>query len=687
MESIPPWITRAHSGPGVSRKRMAVRSADGRGRHLSTTNHGLFFSLVLFTAFHLIAILDSTVAASTTKASTHEPAPSISTATSSPSQLEQINLNLRSLSSPHLSSHDLPSVNLSREVHAESASPPGSVSNRHLVHPKTSELLPHSALSSSSPPPSHGAATTDRTHNGPAPALVQVEAEQSASSPARWLVLVTGVHMVSHKLLALALQAAAVLSSVAMQLTPSPTILSVSKSRSTGDLEPLPYVMLLLSATLWTIYGVFKSDLIIALPNLIGIVLGIVYVYTYRKHCTNAVHRYCLNFYIKISAVVVVALALVTLFGGLHRGTTVAGLSAAFFNVISYAAPLSSLGQVLRDKSTASMPYEMSVGSLICSILWMIYGFVISDKIILIPSLIGAFVGCMQLALLIAYPSKTGFEPLMGRTDLSCCDTFRNAAAPAVTCGYDGYENLSGCRPGGYMTADDVYGAGGEGERKASTTLVDGVRTEGSFHQDTLVRSPSLTGMRYLADVVRGPWRANEGGNGSKSSMHHDSNGDHDPCIGLGEDSNTGNIRKTEAEAPRSISSTHINLSPTRVDTSVAAPLGTLSNVATPSTTGSGYDRRSPRSSSVASSPTSNHYDPSTSFAGSLVGYIFPQAPCNRMSHRFSSKVGGHAGIVVPSICDTSGNGLPTHDTLLKHVFGQSADLPSGRLSRSQATR
>eukprot|EP00922_Rhytidocystis_sp_ex-Travisia-forbesii_P061293 GHVS01090872.1.p1 GENE.GHVS01090872.1~~GHVS01090872.1.p1 ORF type:complete len:304 (-),score=51.92 GHVS01090872.1:149-1060(-) len=302
---------------------MAVRSAPKGERHL-LKSCAVYFPLILFGTLYLMAFSTSVVS-SVKEPTSHQPTSVSTAASSSPSQLEQINLNLRTLSSAHRSSDDLHSITMSREVHPESASPP--ISNSPSS--KLSQLLVHSDISSSLPPSNNRptATTTAAMHDIPPPSPLQVPHGQSAQSPAGWLMLHAGAH-VSYKLFALTLQAAAILSSVAMQLTPSPTILSVSKSHSTGDLEPLPYVMLLLSATLWSIYGVLNKDLIIFFPNVVGIFLGIVYVFTYRKHCTHAVNRYCLNFYMKVSVGVVVALGLLTLFGGLHRGTTVVGLSA-----------------------------------------------------------------------------------------------------------------------------------------------------------------------------------------------------------------------------------------------------------------------------------------------------------------------------------------------------------------------
>lgn len=67
----------------------------------------------------------------------------------------------------------------------------------------------------------------------------------------------------------------------------------------------------------------------------------------------------------------------------------VAAAVAAAVNVLSYAAPLASLRVVLKERSTASMPAEMSVGNLLCAALWLAYGWIARDIFIVVPNLLG----------------------------------------------------------------------------------------------------------------------------------------------------------------------------------------------------------------------------------------------------------------------------------------------------------
>ncbi|EPR56958.1 MtN3/saliva family protein [Toxoplasma gondii GAB2-2007-GAL-DOM2] len=225
----------------------------------------------------------------------------------------------------------------------------------------------------------------------------------------------------------------AVLSAVVMLLSPLPTIIRIKACRSTAELQGLPYVMLLLSAIIWLVYGVLRRDIVLLAPNLCGFFLSLWYVQVFRKFCKHPQQAQLLRVYVLLSGLLLLGIFLTSLFLGFDGATKLVGLAAAVINVFSYVAPLSALRVILREKSTACLPVEVSVGNWICSSLWLFYGWLSEDLFILLPNLIGTIVGCAQLALLAMYPppSRRGFSVLGGS---SCSRPYRPPAcsAPAV---------------------------------------------------------------------------------------------------------------------------------------------------------------------------------------------------------------------------------------------------------------
>ncbi|PHJ24019.1 3 saliva family protein [Cystoisospora suis] len=209
----------------------------------------------------------------------------------------------------------------------------------------------------------------------------------------------------------------AVLSAILMQLSPLPTIMRIKACCSTADLQGLPYVMLLLSAIVWLAYGMLRLDIVVLIPNITGVLLSTWYVRVFIRHCKNEEQNRAMRIFIGSSLFLLASLLLIFLFLGLEQGTRLIGLSAAVINVLSYAAPLSALRVILREKSTACLPVEISLGNWLCSSLWLFYGWLSVDLFILLPNLIGTLVGSVQIVLLLLYPPPhyRGFAILKGK--------------------------------------------------------------------------------------------------------------------------------------------------------------------------------------------------------------------------------------------------------------------------------
>jgi solute carrier family 50 protein (sugar transporter) len=76
--------------------------------------------------------------------------------------------------------------------------------------------------------------------------------------------------------------------------------------------------------------------------------------------------------------------------------------------VCIYGAPLVTLGKVIQERSTRSMPFLISLGNFASSLSWSLYAMVVVYDInIAIPSVIGLMLSSMQLAMFVIY----GFGP------------------------------------------------------------------------------------------------------------------------------------------------------------------------------------------------------------------------------------------------------------------------------------
>ena len=77
------------------------------------------------------------------------------------------------------------------------------------------------------------------------------------------------------------------------------------------------------------------------------------------------------------------------------------GMSTA---VILMASPLAVVGTVIKQKSTASLPFPVSLAMTLNGACWGTYGFVVTnDLYVWLPNVLGFGAGCIQLALFAIY--------------------------------------------------------------------------------------------------------------------------------------------------------------------------------------------------------------------------------------------------------------------------------------------
>ncbi|CEM37939.1 unnamed protein product [Vitrella brassicaformis CCMP3155] len=199
----------------------------------------------------------------------------------------------------------------------------------------------------------------------------------------------------------LALNAAAILSGVSMQLSPIPTLMQVHASSSTGALDGLPFVMLALSSGLC--YGHMSGDLALVWTNIVGVSLGFAYVALFHFYCHNSASLMRLKVYLQAIAVSLLALFALTLACPRQRAVQVVGAVCSVLQSLTYAAPLSTVWEVIASRSTRALPAPLCCMGFASASVWLIYGLAVSDEVLIVPNLLGVVCGAMQLCLLALY--------------------------------------------------------------------------------------------------------------------------------------------------------------------------------------------------------------------------------------------------------------------------------------------
>jgi solute carrier family 50 protein (sugar transporter) len=150
-------------------------------------------------------------------------------------------------------------------------------------------------------------------------------------------------------------------------------------NNSVGDLSLLPFISLLTNCFIWSYYGLLTKDQTVLIPNLFGILSGAACVTAYQAVAKSVdVLLYGGSFFIIFFSTLLLYLGNFKLLGSL----------GCILCVILMGSPLATLRIVLRDKSTASLPFGISFTNWCNSLSWSLYGVVLAkDALVIIKIL------------------------------------------------------------------------------------------------------------------------------------------------------------------------------------------------------------------------------------------------------------------------------------------------------------
>eukprot|EP01084_Bolivina_argentea_P024952 46440_1 len=164
-------------------------------------------------------------------------------------------------------------------------------------------------------------------------------------------------------------------------------IRQIVKDKDTGDFSPFPFISLFTNCAIWSLYGMLQQDQTILIANIAGTVVGLVYTGIFAANTTNSMMKY----YVGSSAIL--GTFLTSPFWAPTMGmdaATILGTFGMTTAVVLMASPLAVVGTVIRNKSTASMPFIVSLAMTLNGATWGAYGwFVTSDQYVYLPNILG----------------------------------------------------------------------------------------------------------------------------------------------------------------------------------------------------------------------------------------------------------------------------------------------------------
>jgi solute carrier family 50 protein (sugar transporter) len=211
------------------------------------------------------------------------------------------------------------------------------------------------------------------------------------------------------------LSGAAVVTTIALQLSPLPSTLEIRRDKSVKRYDGYPYFSVLAGASQWCIYGAFsawklhdKTLLTMLAANGPGVVMGLFYIWSYFQYVpAEDPRRLSLKRYLQVGCILLCGeFAICCLFG--RSAVFMLGLLGSVGSAQIALSPFKTLPEVLRTRSTRSWPLDLCLWNFIQSMATGGFGLANSDPWVWVPNVIGVLAAIVQMTLIVMYASDGG---------------------------------------------------------------------------------------------------------------------------------------------------------------------------------------------------------------------------------------------------------------------------------------
>lgn len=193
----------------------------------------------------------------------------------------------------------------------------------------------------------------------------------------------------------------------AMFLSPLRAVMHVRKTKAIGAFNPLPLVAMWANCAGWLVYAFLIRDVYVLASNEPGLLLATFMTVTCYGFADDKARETMLGGVLFFSTLLSCAGAYIT-FGGLTHEAMVStwGFVTVAILLIFYAAPLSSVAEVLSSRSSAALNEPLAFAAIVNGGLWSAYGWAVADAFIWAPNIVGAAFGVLQVVLCKTFPGK-----------------------------------------------------------------------------------------------------------------------------------------------------------------------------------------------------------------------------------------------------------------------------------------
>ncbi|XP_030043525.1 sugar transporter SWEET1 [Microcaecilia unicolor] len=176
-------------------------------------------------------------------------------------------------------------------------------------------------------------------------------------------------------------------------------------TKSTDNIQFLPFLTTDLNNLGWLYYGYMKNDWTLMIVNSTGASLQTIYILTYYfftpEKCSVLLKTllslgvlvlgYC-YFYFRIPDV--------------DTRLNQLGLFCSIFTISMYLSPLADLAKIIQTRSTKCLSLPLAVATFLASTSWVLYGWQLADAYIMVPNFPGIVTSILRFWLFWQYSSE-----------------------------------------------------------------------------------------------------------------------------------------------------------------------------------------------------------------------------------------------------------------------------------------
>eukprot|EP00929_Paragymnodinium_shiwhaense_P018976 TRINITY_DN13080_c0_g1_i1.p1 TRINITY_DN13080_c0_g1~~TRINITY_DN13080_c0_g1_i1.p1 ORF type:complete len:443 (+),score=122.07 TRINITY_DN13080_c0_g1_i1:179-1507(+) len=216
----------------------------------------------------------------------------------------------------------------------------------------------------------------------------------------------------------LIIKCVAVLSNVVMHISPFPLVKEFKTSGHTGDADSAPFVSIAYCSSQSAFYGMYaywvtsrSGFLVLCYSNVVGVTLGMYYVYTFLGNCRNVDILALTRMYLKAAAFLVSIQAIAILVLPPTRSLFFVGLTSSMAALISAFSLITSVPEVLRTQCSKNLPVPVLISGAVSAFLWFLCGVDLCDPYIAGPNGIYVLIAGFALSLAAYYPREEAMMP------------------------------------------------------------------------------------------------------------------------------------------------------------------------------------------------------------------------------------------------------------------------------------